>query len=349
MKRLMISHGGALGDNGFTVPVLNALRQIYDEIYMCGVNQAFIALGDTGLIDKFIIKPSEYMSWHFEKQRAWLIQATDNIDFDARINFNGTIPGKYMFHADDPKFNFPIEWKRSNASGANFFDVMSERAVNSITDASIKKILSSDLNPLGKRPITILTEKEQRWLMNFRSIYNIPKKAFLLGWQFTGSARIKWYPFFDEVIQKGIMKKCPEVYLIGLGDIDNIIKWDFRFHKGRFINLGQTISFRQAYILSSILDCLVSPETGLMVFAQAFEHVPKILLANHSYGYHITFPETEIIHSEADCSPCYNLVYDCKHDGENPWSLCMGRISSKRVIEAIKKIIKKRNLSAYNY
>ena len=41
MARLMISHGGALGDNGFIVPALNALREVYDEIYMCGFSQAF--------------------------------------------------------------------------------------------------------------------------------------------------------------------------------------------------------------------------------------------------------------------------------------------------------------------
>ncbi len=342
MNRLMISHGGALGDNGFTVPALNALRELYDEVYMCGPNQSLMALGETGLIDRFIIKPPEYESWDFGKQRAWLIQATEEMDFDEKINFNGAIPGRYMFHAEDPKFGLPTEWKRLNAEGINFFDAMSRRAIDSISEVSSERILNSDSNPMGKRPITKIAEEEQKWLLNFRRAYNIPKNAFLLGWQFTGSARIKWYPFFDEVIQKGIMRKYPEVYVIGLGDLDKRIKWDFDFHGGRFVNLGNEVSFRQAYILASLFDCLVSPETGLMVFAQAFEHVPKILLATHSYGWHFCFHETKIIQSNADCSPCYKIIYDCQHDGDKPWSLCMGNIAPDRVIEAIEEIIGKK-------
>ena len=115
----------------------------------------------------------------------------------------------------------------------------------------------------------------------------------------------------------------------------------------KFINLGNSVSFRQAYILTSILDCLVAPETGLMVFAQAWAHLPKILLSTHTYGYHITFDnyangscsDTLIIQSEAKCSPCYDIVFDCKHDGCNPWTLCMGKIPPEKVIAAIEDII----------
>jgi len=230
-----------------------------------------------------------------------------------------------MFHEGDPKFDAPLWWKRENADGVSFFDAMSERA--GVPEA------------IGKRPITKLTHGERSWLRDFRYIYNIPKDAFLLGWQFTGSAKIKWYPFFDAVIQKSIMTRYPQVYVIGMGDIENRVQWDFKYHGGRFINPGNSVSFRQACILTGILDCFVSPETGTMVFAQAYEHVPKILLATHTYGYHITFPETKIVQSEAECSPCYDIVFDCKHDGDNPWSLCMGEIAPERVIEAIAQVI----------
>jgi len=327
----MISHGGALGDNGYTVPALNELRKIYDEIYLYGRKQAVIALEGTGLIDRFIVKPEEFGKGTLEQQRDWLVNAVSDVDFHAKINFNDVIPGRYMFHQGDPKFDLPVEWKRENVRGVSFFDAMSER-------------VEETKEAIGKRPVTQLTHAERSWLRDFRHIYNIPKGAFLLGWQFTGSARIKWYPFFNEVIQQGIMSKYPQVYVIGLGDVDNKIQWDAKYHGGRFINLGRSVSFRQAYILTGIFDCLVSPETGLMVFAQCFAHVPKILLATHSYGYHFSFPETVIIQSEAKCSPCYKIVYDCEHEGDNPWSLCMGNIAPERVVEAIEKVIKEERL-----
>lgn len=322
----MVKHDGALGDQGFTVPALTELRKRYEEIYLFGSPQADAALGGTGLVDKFIIRPGNWQSWKIEQKRHWLTNAMEDITFHASINFNGgAVPGRYMYHISDPNFNAPLWWKRKRVEFVNFFDVFSEKA--EVREA------------IGKRPDISLSSSEKMWLGDFKDIYNVPKDAFLLGWQFTGSSFIKCYPFFDMVIQKGIMKKYPEVYVVGLGDIENRFKWDKKYHDGRFLNLGNSISFRQAYILTSILNCLIAPETGIMVFAQAWSNVPKILLATHTYGYHYTFSETEIIQSEAECSPCYNIVASCKHDGNNPWSLCMGKISPERVIAAIEKVM----------
>lgn len=341
MQNLMITHGGALGDNGFTIPVLTELRKRYNKIYLFSKKQAVTALKDTGLIDKFIIYHPDMDKATNEQKRNWLQYMVRDIDFQSTLNFNGVIPGRYMFHKDDPKFLLSVDWKRRNTENVSFFDAFS----NHVFYLKPDDIDLSDVK--GKRPKICLTYAEQSWLRNFRYIHNIPKEAFLLGWQFTGSAKIKWYPFFDIVIQRGIMRKYPQVYVVGLGDLDNILIWDRKYHGGRFINLGNTISFRQAYILTSIFHCLVAPETGIMVFAQAWPWVPKILLATHTYGYHITFntvgncpkSETVIIQSEAECSPCYNIVFDCEHDGSNPWSLCMGRISPEKVIAAIEGII----------
>jgi len=325
MPNLMVTHGGALGDNGFTIPALTELRKIYDEIYLSCKEQACKALKDTGLIDRFIVHEPDMACAPWEERRNWLIHVTRDIDFHARLNFNGVIPGRYMFHKGDPRFHLSSEWKRENAEGVSFFDAFSRRA--------------GTPKALGMRPGISMSIKERRWLQEFRHVHNIPEDAFLLGWQFTGSAKIKWYPFFDIVIQKGIMHRYPQVYVVGLGDLRNKLKWDRKYHGGRFINPGSTISFRQACILTSIFDCLVAPETGIMVFAQAWAHVPKILLATHTYGYHIAFPETVVIQSEAECSPCYNIVFDCEHEGNNPWSLCMGRIPPEKVIAGIEDIV----------
>lgn len=333
MSNLMIAHGGALGDNGFTIPALMELRKKYDEIYLSCTQHAVTALKDTGLIDRFIVRHPDMDEATDEQKRNWLLHMVSDIDFQDKLNFYGALPGCYVFHKDDPKFSSSLKWKRENAHGVSFFDVFSERA--------------GTLEAVGKRPEIFPTHKERSWLRDFRNIYDIPEDAFLLGWQFTGSAKIKWYPFFDTVIQKGIMRKYPQVYVIGLGDLGNKLTWDRRFHGGRFINLGDSVSFRQACILTSIFDCLVAPETGIMVFAQAWAHVPKIMLSTHTYGYHITFDssidnptsETVIIQSEARCSPCYNIVFDCEHDGDNPWTLCMGKIPPEKVIAAIENVI----------
>jgi len=327
---LMIKHDGALGDQGFTIPALRLLRKSYNKVYLFGSPQAVVALSGTNLVDRFIIRPDNWYELSIDSKRDWLNKNLEDISFDASINFNGGIlPGRYMYHKEDPNFNAPAWWIKKKVESISFFDAYSEHA--GVRDA------------IGKRPVIDISSSEKFWLEGFRNIYKIPDDAFLLGWQFTGSSFIKWYPFFDEVIQRGIMKKYPWVYVIGLGDISNKFKWDIKYHGGRFINLGNSVSFREAYILTSILNCLVSPETGIMVFAQAWSHVPKVLLATHTYGYHYTFGETYIVQSEANCSPCYRIVESCKHDGNKPWSLCMGRISPERVFSAIENVVNRFN------
>lgn len=320
--RLMITNEGALGDTGFVVPALNVLRERYDKIYMLG-KACIKALANTGLVDLFITRPDGYDDWTDVQKRAWL--TLDTPDFDVGMNCSGVVPGKYMFHAEDPKFDRPQWWKMENAKGISYYDATSRKL--GVPEA------------IGERPTTPHREDEKDWLAGFRRFHNIPEDAFLLGWQFTGSSVIKWYPHFDEVIQYNIMEKYPNVYVVGMGDLEGKLKWNYLGHRGRFINLADTVTFRQAYILTSIMDLLVGPETGVMVFAQGYPKTPKIVLATHTHGSEWTFPETQIIASEAECSPCFNIVADCEHEEGELWVKCMGAISPERVIGAIEGII----------
>lgn len=320
----MIHNNGALGDTGYAVPALNILRDRYDKIFMCG-DWCVAALENTGLVDWFVVKPGDFEEWDEEKKRRWLAISVPVDDFDALLSCSAVVPSVYMFKRNDPRFEEPVEWKRENAKGVNFFDEMSKKL--GVPEA------------IGKRPVTQHTPKERKWLKRFRERRGIPKDAFILGWQFTGSAEIKWYPFFNMVVQRYIMPKYPQVYVVAMGDMKNKLKWDRKYHGGRYINLTDTVSFRQAYILISSMDCLVGPETGVMVFAQGYPDVPKVLLATHTDGSQWTFPETEVIQSTADCAPCYNIVSTCTRDGENPWAYCMGKIDPVRVIEAIEGVI----------
>lgn len=323
----MIKHEGALGDCGFTIPALSSLREKYDQIYQTCTINGFNALSGTGLIDRFIVKPHDFPKWALEKQRQWLIEQTEDLDFQDRLSFHKVVPGVYLFHEGDPNFNRPVQWKRENAKGVNFFDEMSKRA--------------GTLDAIGKRPVTKLSEDERIWLENFRQRYRIPKHAFLLGWVFAGSSPIKWYPHFDKVIQYNIMARYEHVYVVGLGDTRKLISWDPKFHGGRFINFHGT--FRQSYILTSILDLLVSPETGIYVFSQAYE-TPKILLATHTDGTHITCGgETQILLPDCECAPCYNIVWDCKRHPDGNYPLCIGSIRPETIIGSIERVINGKN------
>lgn len=333
MSNLMITHGGAIGDNGFLIPALHELRKRYDRIYLYGVQQSVDALKGTLLIDEFFVHPRKFGSEDISDadKRELLKEHMSGIKFDDSLDFRGFIP---MFRSGMGGYKWSKERKIENARGVNFFDAASERAG---TPAAI-----------GSRPDMNIQDREQVWLDNFRQDFGIDDR-FLLAWQFKGSSKNKWYPYFDLVIQKAIMQNYPEVFVLGLGDIEDRFKWKHKYHGGRFLNMGSNVTFREAALLTSICDCLVSPETGIFVFSQAFPEVPKVLLATHTTGEHICCGnETTILTSTAKCAPCYNIEWGNECPQVDGVPACIGKIDPSRVIEAIENIILRRRNERHN-
>lgn len=329
-KNLLVFSGGALGDWGYVVPALNALREHYDEVWVVCRERGRMALGDTGLIDEFIIIPEGYNKLTEDEQKAWYdTQYTGKVPkFQTELTPDNCLVNRLTFKRDHPAFRMPSVLKRAINRGRNWFDEVS--------------IWLGVPGAVGNRPVTKISHKERSWLRDFRYIHDIPKDAFLLGWQFMGSGETKWYPHFKEVIQEGIMSAHENVYVVGMGDLAGRLKWETG-HGGRFINLADSISFRQAYLLTSVFDLLVGPDTGVMVFAQGFPNTPKILLASLTGGQHLVCGnETTIVSSDAECAPCWNVISKCKHDGRKPWQYCMGKIRPEKVIAAISAVIQRK-------
>ncbi len=326
---LMIIDDGAYGDQGFKIPALMALREDYDEIWVSGFGWTREALEGTGWVDGFVIKPDDFVNWDHEDQRSFLIDATLGVDVVASMNARGCIAGRLCFHVGkDYHAEWSLEKKRALNADKNYFDEMS--------------IHFGVPEAIGVRPSTAISQKERRMLDEFRSDYGIPEDAFLLGWQFTGSSLYKWYPFFQQVVQENIMRRFPDVYVVGVGDLGGHLRWS-EGHEGRFINLYDMYTFREAYLLTSVFDCLVTPDTGIAVFSQCFPNTPKILLSTVIGSHYVCGDDTVVIQSAAECSPCYNIAVDCKHDCNDRWMYCMGKIYPERVINAIQEVIERKH------
>ena len=329
MPNLMIRDDGVYGDQGFKVPALRVLRPVFEQIWITSTRgNAKEALENTGLVDGFVELPPDYTDWQGHDQDFFLRNATHGIDFEAYMKTEGCIPGRLNFHKPGDKLSQKsVEWKRSVNKGKNYFDEMSKWL-------GVKEAV-------GMRPATEITRVEREILRTFRADYGIPENAFMLQWQFSGSMGAKRIPFFDEIIQQGIMEKYPFVYVIGTGDLKSEVRWDAEAHGGRFINLYDLYDFREVYMLTSIMDLLISMNTGIFIFSQCFPRVPKILTACHVYGHNIVCgDETTVVQSKAECAPCFDILQDCRHDGDNPWWYCAGKIKPKQVIAAIDKVVK---------
>jgi len=218
--------------------------------------------------------------WTKEQEKVYLITELDGIDMEngSFINFRKVVPGVYLFHQRWPSENDPnpgywwsYEKKRTNAFDKNFFETYMEFA-----GVKPRK---------GVRPFFIIDQEERKWLDNFRNRYGIPEHAFLIAWQWEGSAMIKQYPHFQQAVYP-VMNEHDDIYLIGLGDkrAQDLV-WNSA--GARFINFAGRLKWRESALLTSIVDCYVGPETSITCAAQAFPRTPKILLATHTYGYHI--------------------------------------------------------------
>ena len=343
MPNLMIKHFGALGDQCFTVPVIDELRTRFDNIWMFTYKSTQGAFLNTRLVDKYIIQPSsdfhrqlreEYGVEEARRQYGyWLMTQLGDIKIDASIDFMGVLAGKYAFHEGlDPKAKWSKQRKIDNAKGVNWFDEFTRRAAEELDMPDLMDVCK------GKRPTTRHSTGEQAWLKGFRKAHGIPKGAFMLGWQLTGSGMYKDYPYFDKVIV-ALKRKYPFLYLVTTG-----LKGTEKLGEGRkfgsWLNLAGKVSFRQAYLLSSIYDCFVGADTGVTMFAMGYE-TPKVMLSSHTPGDHNTWPETRVIEPECDCAPCYVIrTIDCEGCPKAPggWPMCID-ISPDLVTDVISNII----------
>lgn len=80
-------------------------------------------------------------------------------------------------------------------------------------------------------------------------------------------------------------------------------------------------------VATSVMDLVVSPETGVLSAAGAFD-TPKIGLLTHSSKENLTkyFINDHSIQSSAPCSPCHKMIHeldDCTLDPEFGLPICM--------------------------
>jgi ADP-heptose:LPS heptosyltransferase len=338
---LMIRNYGALGDTVWLIPALNVLRREYDRIGMIGRENIKMVLAGSGLVDQFIVPPKQFKKVRTEAEqfvyRKWLA-ANVGVPYHHRTETDGLIPGRYVFHRSDKNYDQSILWKRDRNAGINYFDETSKGL--KVYDESDNLVRDGVPEAVGKRPYVKFTKPEKKWLFGFRRDMGIPEDAFLLGWQFSSASSTKWYPYFKEVIQDSILANHPDVWVVGTGDIENLLETR---HIERFINLGDTLSFRETWLLVFGFDCFVSPDTGIFNASQAFKHVPKILLATPTDGTQVCCgDETMIIRPTCRCYPCFSVVGKCHMrigNRKRYGSLCMSSIKPKRVIQAIEEVI----------
>jgi ADP-heptose:LPS heptosyltransferase len=170
-------------------------------------------------------------------------------------------------------------------------------------------------------PELFFTEKEK---IDAESYLDIERKNILLG--ISGSGNNKCWPWGQDFAYE-LLKRNPNCHILTVGDE----KCRLIEPEGEHItNLCGKISMRESMALTSVVDLVIAPDTGIIHAAGCF-HTPKICLLGHTTREMITkhFKNDHSIQADsklAPCSPCSFLIYDMKLQcplASNGGSYCM--------------------------
>lgn len=310
-KAIVVRYGG-YGDMVISAPVFRLLKeQGYYTIGNCKPDSSFV-WDNNPYIDEFLLQskyliPSVQLGEYFNELRKKYYKV---------INLCESLERSLLIEErDEVLFNLSHE-DRHEMCNVNYSDKTMELSGFSNTGLLPELYLSNTEKVLG----SIFKEKH--------------KDCFLVQWQLSGSAWHKIYPHADVVMERLLEKHKDIAFILTGPQSISLLGWDHP----RIINRIGMWNARQSMIMTSFVDLVVSPETGVLNAAGSFD-VPKIALLTHSSKENLTkyFKNTISLQSQSPCSPCHRLVETlekCPLDDKFKLPVCMSKYMPQELVES---------------
>ncbi len=320
-KRCLVMRYGAIGDNMMASSILPGLKeQGFHVVYLTE------ALGEEILrhdphIDEFMIVSRETI----HKDDLWIFWNELAPHFDKVVNLFESTEGSVIAWPHDIRCRMPVE-ARDALCGMNYVELL-----HKIAGVPYK----------GLPRIRFYSTEEERVKAKARWITERP----LLTWILEGSTFFKYYPFTPDVILRLARELPVNIALVGAGDHAQEIQKEIfkRSEEGGFVHsLVNAQTIREALAWAERSDCVIGPETGLMLAASMLD-MPKVLYLSHSTHNNLTrdwkntmvlAPNREI----APCYPCHRMHIDkreCPQDEMTNSALCASSIDPDTFFTAI--------------
>jgi ADP-heptose:LPS heptosyltransferase len=290
--RILIWRTGAFGDCIVTTPLVRHLAQQGNEIYYVAGDRGEEVLKNNPHITKILkhddtVKNEllgEHIEWLKKKNRC-----------DRVIDLNESIECALSQHPRSPNYKLPKK-DRIARFNRNFYEYCFEHAGEIWDGVDLKPELFFDEKEL---------EEAGKYIK--KGNYNL-----LVG--LSGSGNNKAYPWMMDLCNS-IQKDYPTVHIITVGDLKCQILED-SIDNSNITKLSGNIPMRHSMALTGLVDCVISPDTGLLHAAGCYS-VPKIGLIGHNTLECITKHFTNDHSLEADptlapCAPCLFMIYDMK-------------------------------------
>ncbi len=290
-KRILIIRCGAYGDMLIVSPLFKALKQQGWHVILNTGTRGMEVLKNNPHIDELILYEHENKD-NPEIEQYWE-DLEKKIAPDKCINFAESLEVNISLHPRSPAYNYP-KWERFKRGNRNFYEECAKWA---------------NVEFEQYRPDLYLSNAD---ILNINKYIKTDK--FNILWALSGSGSNKVYPWTDYVMGE-ILKNNNNVHFITVGDEKCQILEDM-IDDENITNLAGRISFRDSMALTSMVDLVVSPDTGILHASGAFD-TPKIGILGHTTIENVTKHFINDYTLEADqnlceCSPCFRLIYNHK-------------------------------------
>lgn len=285
IKTALIIRYGAYGDGIMITPVIRKLKELGYRVVIRGSKRVQEVIENNPYVDEFILHdkdmPVDKLPEHWDALQKELKPE------DKWINFSESIECNVALHPIQPQYNYTKK-ERFDLCNRNYYDATEKWA---------------ELEGCQKLPELYFTPLE----IQEASKHITPGQINIL-WQLSGSGHQKVYPWADYVIGE-LLKNFSNINIITTGDercqmlesVEDI----------QITNLSGRIPARIAMCLTSQVDLVIAPDTGILHAAGCYK-TPKIGLLGHTTIENITkyFKNDYSLESKCACAPCMRLIYD---------------------------------------
>lgn len=344
MKKALVIRLGAYGDMIIATPALKKIKELGYYVILNTGKRGTDVFKNNPNVDEYIFyddeQPPDSLDDYWKGLR-------ERVNPDLYINFSESLECNVAIHPIQPAYNY-TKRERIALADRNYYDAtetwLQEKA--ELKDGRLPQL------DLQKLPELFFAEEEVKAAQDCLK----PGKYNIL-WQLSGSGKQKVYPWADFVIGE-VLKNYENVHFITTGDercqmLESITDEEIT-------NLSGRISVRTAFCLTSMVNLVVSPDTGVLHASGCYE-TPKIGILGHTTRENITkyFKNDYSVEAQCDCAPCMRLIYDidlqcpielvthaawCMAEGIRPERL-YGVIAARLDASGVKRVQKEAGIS----
>lgn len=323
--RILVVRLGAYGDMVIISPLIRHLKSQGHSIYLMTSDRGMEVMKGNPHITELIYHEKD--SVPIEKLGDKIKDLAKKHKCERTIDLSESIEVALSLHPRSPHYSIP-KYERRKLFERNFYEYTFEFA-------------NEPWDGVSLRPELFFTDDEVRESKSYLG------NGFNLLIGMSGSNTNKTWPWNEDLVKAIKQDYGDKVHVITVGEE----KCQLIEPQGEGItNLSGKIPMRISMCLTSLVDCVISPDTGLLHAAGCYD-TPKIGLLGHNTREVITKHFTNDYSVEADeekaeCAPCFKLIYDmkiqCPRDESTMGAMCMSSgIEMGLVYERFKEVYAK--------